>query len=191
MQYHACHMSKSCLVANIVCFFVLALLSLSATAQPANSPEQIPACRRFVQDFYSWYVPFTQKPTNGPAFNLALRNKAEVFSPELLRALKLDSEAQARAKGEIDGIDFDPLVGGLDPADHYTVRQVTVKGDRCFAEVWRDSPTDTTEKSRKPDAVAELAQRAGHWEFVNFHYPEVSRRLAEYLDRLHKQRGQR
>lgn len=169
--------------------FVLAACSFSASAQQSVVPERIPECRRFAQEFYSWYVPFTQRRLNGPASDVALRRKSAVFSPGLLKALRIDSEAQARAKGKIDGLDSDPFVGGQDPADHYAVRQVTTRGDRCFAEVWRDSRTDTSAKSQKPEVVAELAQRAGHWEFVNFYYPDVNADLMSILASLRKDRG--
>jgi hypothetical protein len=181
-------MSNFSRIDHVASFLALVGMSVSVTAQTPSSPQQVQSCRHFAQAFYTWYVPFTQKALNGPAFNVVLRSKAAAFSPELFGALRFDSEAQARAKGEIVGIDFDPFVGGQDPADHYTVRQVTIRGNRCFTEVWRDSPTDTTEKSQKPDAVAELDLREGHWEFVNFHYPAVDADLTSTLALLRKDR---
>ena len=56
-----------------------------------------------------------------------------MFNPALLQALKLDSEAAARAKGEIVGIDFDPFVGGQDADDHYEARRVTWEGTRWLS----------------------------------------------------------
>src|SRR5579872_7505605 len=93
-------------------FAILAIAPGFSTAQVTSTPDQSASCRRFAQAFYDWYVPLLQKQSNGPTSDIALRRKAEMFGPNLLRALKLDSAAQARAKGELVGIDFDPFVGG-------------------------------------------------------------------------------
>ena len=172
-----------------VCGLALAATSLSALAQTSAGPQHIPSCRSFAQGFYTWYVPLTQKDTNRPAFYVALRSKAAVFSPELLRALRNDSKAQARANGDLVGIDFDPFVGGQDPADHYAVRQVTITGNKCFAEVWRDPPTPTPERvSETGSGGRTLALHAGHWEFVNFRYPNVDSDLMGVLTLLRRDR---
>jgi hypothetical protein len=167
---------------------VLATASRYAVAQVSTNPEETSSCRQFAQAFYDWYVPFTQKRMNGPASDIALKRKADMFSQELLRALKIDSGAQARAKGELVGIDFDPFVGSQDPAGHYEVRRVTWRGDRCSVEVWPASPTDTAAKSEKPDVVAELVQEKGHWQFLNFHYPDLKADLIGVLAQLREDR---
>ena len=167
---------------------VLATASRYAVAQVSTHPEETSSCRQFAQAFYDWYVPFTQKRMNGPASDIALKRKADMFSQELLRALKIDSGAQARAKGELVGIDFDPFVGSQDPAGHYEARRVTWRGDRCSVEVWPASPTDTAAKSEKPDVVAELVQEKGHWQFLNFHYPDLKADLVSVLARLREDR---
>ena len=167
---------------------VLATASGHTVAQVPAHPEESAACGRFTQSFYDWYVPFTQKRLNGPAWNIALQRKADLFNPELLRALKIDSEAQARTKGDIVGIDFDPFVGSQDAAGHYEARRVTWKGGRCSVEVWPASPTDRAAKSGNPEVVAELIQDKGHWQFVNFHYPELKTNLVDVLAQLRKDR---
>lgn len=156
----------------LLCCLLTGVGSLSASAQQ-SAQGQVGSCRRFVQEFYDWYVPITQKETGGPASDTALQVKRDAFSPQLFRALKTDSEAQARAKGEIVGLDFDPFVNSQDPADHYEARRLVVKANRCSVEVWRASPSDTAEKSTKPAVVAKLAMSKRHWVFVNFQYPET------------------
>lgn len=145
------------------------------------------SCQRFAQQFYDWYVPFTQKDLPIPAFDVALQRKPTMFSPDVLHALRVDSEAQARAK-ELVGIDFDPFLGSQDPADHYEARHATVKGETCSVEVWRDSPTDTAAKMDKPEAVAELKQQNQNWQFVNFTYAAGGPDLLHLLADLRKQR---
>ena len=167
-------------------------ISLTLLAQVASRPPDSCACRRFVQQFYDWYVPSTKTTTHGRPSDLALQHKPEVFNPDLLRALKADSEAAARAKGEIDGIDFDPFVGGQDPADHYEARRATWRRDNKYSvEVWRASPTDTAAKSGKPDVVADVVLDRGRWQFLNFRYPDVDADLMSILAQLREERRKR
>jgi len=151
--------------------------------QPASS-----SCRNFAQEFYDWYLPFTKKRAQQAAWYLALQRKPEAFNPDLLKALKIDSEASARAKGELVGLDFDPFAGSQDPADRYEARGVAWQGERCSVEIWRASPTDAAAKSGKPDAVAEVVLVRGHWEFQNFRYPETGSNLVSVLAELRAER---
>jgi len=139
----------------LACFVALVVVLGPATAQVSTPSPDIQSCRKFTREFYDWYVPYTQKQLSVPASDVAIRRKPGVFSPSLLEALKADSEAQARAKQEIVGIDFDPFVGGQDPYAHYTIRKVTLKAGKCFAEVWHAAHHDT---ALKPDAIAELTR---------------------------------
>lgn len=170
---------------HLVWILTLAIFPLTAIAQHT---EETPSCKQFAQNFYSWYVPLTQKETNIPAFAVALQHRPAVFDPLLLRALKADFQAQQQAKGELVGIDFDPFVGSQDPTDRYDLRNIRVSGDRCSVEVWRNSPNDTSQKSEKPDAVAKLSRRSGRWFFEDFQYPDMNAALMQVLDTLRKER---
>ena len=177
-----------CYVHPVVCCVSLVVVLLPAAAQVSTPTQDVQSCRQFARQFYDWYVPYTQKRLSGPASDVAIKRKPEVFRPSLLQALKQDSEAQARAKDQIVGIDFDPFVGGQDPYAHYSIRQVTLKTGKCFAEVWHVAVQDTADK---PDAIAELAEQEGHWRFVNFHYPDVNADLVSALSLLRKERGKK
>lgn len=157
-------------------------------AQVAPQSPESSACERFAQEFYNWYVPFTQKRLNTPASDVALQRRPAVFSPQLLRSLKMDSEAQAQAKGELVGLDFDPFLGSQDPADHYEARQATMKSGTCSVGIWRASPTDTAAKMEKPEAVAELKRRNRRWQFVNFRYSVGGPDLLRLLSNLREER---
>jgi hypothetical protein len=169
-------------------FAMIAIFSGPAMAQVPMRKAESSACRKFVQEFYDWYLPLAHKSARQPAWYLALQRKPETFSPDLLKALKIDSEASARAKGELVGLDFDPFVGSQDPADHYQARGVSWQGDRCSVEVWPASPTDAAAKPAKPDAVAEVVLAGGHWEFQNFRYPESGSNLVSVLAELKAER---
>jgi hypothetical protein len=110
-----------------------------------------------------------------------------MFAPTLLRALKADAKAQSQANGELVGLDFDPFVGGQDPADHYDVRNVKLKAGTCFAQVWRNSPTSA--KPTLPDAIAELSKAGGRWQLENFRYPEEKANLVSVLAALRSERA--
>jgi ribosomal protein L21E len=144
------------------------------------------SARDFAQKFYSWYVPIALNEHAGPASDLALKHRSSAFSPELLRALKEDSAAQANSPGEIVGLDFDPFLNSQDPEDRYEVGKVTRKGDSYWVEVYGVR----SGKRMEPVAVlAELVRRNGHWTFVNFHYPGPhGTDLLSLLKRLREER---
>lgn len=168
-------------------YLCLLLFGLCPALAAPQSPERS-SCQRFAQRFYDWYVPYTQKRLHIPASNVALQRRAIAFSPQLLHALKIDSEAQAQAKGELVGLDFDPFLGSQDPADHYEARHATVKNGTCSVGVWRASPTDTAARMDGPEAVAELKQQNGGWRFVNFTYPVGGSDLLHLLANLRQER---
>jgi hypothetical protein len=175
---------------RIIIFFWLVCGAgvILATAQRTEQPDAS-SCRRFAQQFYDWYAPLTQKEAATPSWDVALEQKSELFSAQLVKLLKADSLARSKAQGELVGLDFDPFVGGQDPADHYDVRRVSVKsGTNCFVQVWRNSPNDTSEKSLKPDVVAALLLGNANWHFVNFRYPAVNTDLLKTLAQLRRDR---
>lgn len=146
-------------------FFLMGPSSLRAQAR--NPRDFQKSCRNFVQGFYDWYVPKALKEGSGHAWDLALKNKGYVFSSEVSRLLKEDSEAQAKVAGEIVGLDFDPFLNSQDLGERYVVGDVTPKDDSYWAEVYA---IRSGNKSEKPVAVPELVFKDGRWLFVNFHY---------------------
>lgn len=118
---------------------------------------------------------------------MALKLRARSFSPNLFRALRIDAEAQARTKGEIVGIDFDPFLGSQDPANRYEVRAVAQRGSVCSVEVWH-LPTDPTMGATHPEVIADLTLVQGGWQFSNFRYPDIDSDLLTVLARLEADR---
>jgi hypothetical protein len=159
-----------------ICAGVFLFLALSWTV--AGSPPDLQkSCRDFVQGFYDWYVPKALKVNVRPA-NLVLKYKSSAFSPELVRALQEDSEAQAKSPHQLVGLDFDPFLNSQDPSQRYVVGNVTVKGDRYWVEVYSIT---LGKRSPKPDVVPELMLKDGQWIFMNFHYGKSERSADENL----------
>jgi hypothetical protein len=148
---------------------VLVATSCPLRAQGKGRNDIQKSCRNFVKQFYDWYVPQALpqelKKRSGPASDLALQYKSYVFSPELLRQLREDSEAQAKAK-EIVGLDFDPFLNTQDPDKGYAIGKITYKDNRCEVEIYG---TRSGQRSGQ-HVVPELTLKNGRWLFVNFHY---------------------
>jgi Protein of unknown function (DUF3828) len=141
---------------------VLALAG-SLQAGAADSP------REFVQAFYNWYVPVTGQNNPVAAWDVALKDRSALFSPELLRLLKEDSAARAKAVGDIVGLDFDPFLSSQDPGQRYEVGGITQKGAAWLVEI---TDVRNGKKIEKPCVVVELSHQDGRWLFVNFHYED-------------------
>jgi hypothetical protein len=158
---------------------VAVLLSGCRQGQTTDKAAEDLSCRHFVQDFYAWYVPSLQQMD---APERAVQNKPELFMATLLQSLKDDFTAQAKSK-EIDGMDFDPFVGGQDFGNQYDTGQTTLTGNRCSVEVWHSSSSGLA-PSTKPDVVAELVRDQAGWRFSNFRYPDLKTDLIRVLASL-------
>jgi hypothetical protein len=156
------------------CIFLLTVfcfLRSDGLGQSRPRPNLEKSCRKFVQEFYDWYVPkaASDDKNPGPASDLELKRWHASFSAELYRLLREDSAAQAKAD-EIVGLDSDPFLWTQDPGDPpgdpYIASKVKRKGDSYWIEVYRVS---AGKKSEKPAVTPELVFKNGHWIFVNFH----------------------
>ncbi|MFZ0820466.1 MAG: carboxypeptidase regulatory-like domain-containing protein [Candidatus Acidiferrales bacterium] len=135
----------------------------------AQNPQEAPASlANFVQEFYDWYVPIALRDNAKPSMEIALKEKPAAFGPELFRALKEDSEAQAKAR-EIVGLDFDPFLNSQDPDESYVVAKITQM--KCSYWVGVHS-LSSGKKSDEPVVFAEIEQKGEGWQFINFHYPD-------------------
>src|SRR5438046_203437 len=93
---------------------------LIACSLQAQSRKEADSGRAAVQHFYDWYVPRAANSRGRDMLMVAAVNGPLRFDHELVRWLRIDSIAQARATGEIDGLDGDPYLNAQDPCDVYT-----------------------------------------------------------------------
>jgi hypothetical protein len=150
----------------LLLFVTLVVSARPTFAQAPSEHETQQSCRKFVQDFYDWYL---TKALAGklpsPSSKLALQRKPEVFSTELYRRLKEDRDAQDKTPGELVGLDFDPFLNSQDPSPYFTVVGITRKGASYWVDVY-----GVDSGKRQEHVIPELVQQNGHWVFVNFHY---------------------
>lgn len=153
----------------------------------AGASAEEASCRRFVGEFYAWYV---AQSKHGEPLLAALRRRKSNFSPELIRRLSEDREAAARNPNEIVGLDFDPVLNAQDFASRYLTGRVTHTGRRYRVEVygvWSGKRTEI------PEVTPELRREGGRWVFTNFLYRQDKKSddLLSLLTRLKTDRQKR
>lgn len=141
------------------------LATIAILPSVAQNTAVTKSATEFVRTFYAWYVPLALK---SDATETTLRNKPQVLSPELYRALKGYYETEAKSKGETVGLDFDPFLNSQDPCPNFEVGQANARGNRIQVEIYG---VCSGKKSEKPDLVAEVTHDHGVWKFTNFLYP--------------------
>lgn len=122
----------------------------------------------FVQSFYNWYGGIAIKDESANMLELAVAKKASSFAPPLLKSLKEDLAAQAKAEGEIVGLDFDPVLSiNGDPAQKYSAKPAKSPAGKTMVDVFETRGGKT---STKPVVSVELAKSGGSWAISNIHY---------------------
>jgi len=160
-----------------LCLIALCTIALPALAQTSGAAAAKKTPRHFVQEFYDWYTPVAQREKGVPGWEIAIKDRRSAFSRELVTELKEDFEVQSNCK-EIVGIDFDPFLNNQDPAQRYEVAEIRQDGRIFRADVYG---VQSGERGKKPDVIAEFIEKAGHFNFVNFHYPESDTNLLAVL----------
>jgi hypothetical protein len=146
--------------------------------------KNIKSVRRFVQDFYDWYAPKAATDTPGGAWEMAIKAKSSAFEPKLLQALREDVATQAKAAGELVGLDFDPLLDSQDPEGRYVVGNASRRGRIYLVSIYSVPKGKTPPKAA---VVAELEVQNGRWRYINFLY-SGNQNLLSILKALKKSR---
>jgi hypothetical protein len=125
------------------------------------------SCRKFVQNFYDWYVSNDTAATisQAPLWDVVLTRKPEVLSSELRQRLEKDRDAGSKCKGEICSLDFDPFLFTQDPSAHFEAFSVRRKGSKYWVDVY-----GMESGRRREHVMPELVLQDNHWTFLNFHY---------------------
>jgi hypothetical protein len=99
------------------------------TSQPDSQADSV---RRFVQQFYDWYVPLVvpHRPDQNVDSTVQLRDA--FLDTALVRELDEDLAAKKKAPpGELEGINFDPFLNSQDPCPRY-VAGLAQRGERDY-----------------------------------------------------------
>lgn len=155
------------MVMQVWCSLILSLAFVLPSTGAQVTADINKSSREFVERFYQWYVPSLLHRGRFHSWNIALRYKRSAFSPQLIELLTANSDAQAACR-DLVGLDFDPFLNSQDPAEHYVVGGIAQRGQTFEADIY---PVWSGKQREKPDVTAELAEKDGHWLFVNFHYP--------------------
>ena len=151
----------------------MALFS-TVNAQPSIKDKE--DVKAFVQKFYDWYVVLYTAPINKKhpvcSCEIPVKQRPGYFDPRLRKALMDDYAAQAKAKGEIVGLDSDPFLGGQDIGLGYQTGNVKNIGDKLLVDI-HDITKGKSEKEKLAApivVVAELAKSKEHFVFTNFFF---------------------
>lgn len=165
---------------------VTASISCSQSGVASGAGQEVQACK-FVQSFLDWYVPNSRAAKGAADWIAMLKSRQTSFQSPLWQALREDSEAQAKSKGEIVGVDFDPFLNSQDPATSYVAGSVRRLGKEFRVEIVPKGHSSPPESAR---VSAEVVKTNGGWQFSNFYYPEKWN-LRSVLAALKKERGGR
>jgi hypothetical protein len=146
---------------------ILPFYAQTVSCQTSSEQETQKSCREFVQAFYDWYL--SKEAASGnpsmPSVDAVLKRNRNILSPELYQRLNTDLDAEARCRGEICGLDFDPFLNSQDPSAQFKAASVKHKGSSYWVDVY-----GIESGQRREHIVPELVQQDGRWIFVNFHY---------------------
>jgi hypothetical protein len=126
------------------------------------------SARKFVQDFYTWYMQVENEDHDLSPTEFALKMKPRLFSDAIIKGLQKDIAVQAKSPDYIVGIDFDPFLNAQDTCEPYNTGKVTVAGNSYHVEVYGQG---SCEHRKQPDVVAAVEKQNGSWVFVDFYYP--------------------
>jgi hypothetical protein len=161
---------------RVTAFLLLALLLatlLSAQAPkatktpPKTSDELRDECKKFVQEFYEWYLPKATADVNkqgGTAEALALKKRPEDFSRALKSALTADAAATAKST-ELVGLDGDPFLNCQDCPKKVKYGEPKLTGYKCQVPLYfmQDNVPD-----EQAHVIAEAMYTQKRWVFTNF-----------------------
>ena len=165
---------------------MLIAVTMSSSAYAANpgTGAEADSAKKFVQDFYTWYLQEEKTDRNISLDAFAIKTKPLWFSQEIIEGLDEDEAAAAKSPDEIVGLDFDPFLNAQDVCEPYRPGKVTAAGSTYQVEIFGTCPEP---HSKQPDVIAVVEKRNGAWVFVDFIYPSNGD-LFSVLQELKKER---
>ena len=171
------------LVATGFMLFAITMVCPAYAAKPGTGADTDSA-KKFVQDFYTWYLQEEKTDRNISLDTFAIKTKPQWFSKEIIEGLNEDEAAGAKSPDEVVGLDFDPFLNAQDVCEPYKPGKVTAAGSTYQVEIFGTCPEPN---SKQPDVIAVVEKRNGAWVFVDFIYPSNGD-LFSVLQELKKER---
>ena len=182
---------------RISAFLLIALLLPTFAAAQASKPTRTPPktadelrddCKKFVQDFYEWYIPKATADVSkqgSTAEALALKKRPDDFSRALRYALTGNASASAKST-EVVGLDGDPFLNCQDCPKKVKYGEPRLTGYKCQVGLYfmRDNVPE-----EKPHVVAEAMYTQKRWVFTNFLDGDGGDDLMTILQKLKQQRA--
>jgi hypothetical protein len=176
----------------LIALFIPSLLTAQATkatrTPPKTADELREECKKFVQDFFDWYVPKASADVNkqgGTAEALALKKRPDDFSRALRFALTGDASASAKST-EVLGLDGDPFLNCQDCPKKVKFGDPKLTGYKC--QVALHFMQDNVPEEN-PHVIAEAMYTQKRWVFTNFLDPDGGEDLLSTLQKLKQDRA--
>jgi hypothetical protein len=160
-----------------------------ATKTPPKTADELrDECKKFVQDFYDWYLPKATADVNkqgSTAEALALKKRSDDFSRALKYALMKDSASSAHST-EVVGLDGDPFLNCQDCPKKVKYGDPKLTGYKCQVPLYFMQDNVPEEK---PHVTAEAMYTQKRWVFTNFLDPDGGDDLLTTLQKLKADRS--
>jgi hypothetical protein len=147
---------------------LLAAQSTKATKTPPKTSDELrEECKKFVQDFYDWYLPKATADVNkqgSTAEVLALKKRPDDFSRALKSALLTDAAASTKST-EVVGLDGDPFLNCQDCPKKVKFGEPKLTGYKCQVGLYFMQDNVPEEQ---PHVIAEAMYTQKRWVFTNF-----------------------
>ena len=155
------------LIALLLPTFVNAQATKSARTPAKTADELREDCKKFVQEFYEWYLPKASGDVakqGSSAEALALKKRPDDFSRALKYALMKDSVASAQSN-EVVSLDGDPFLNCQDCPKKVKYGEPKLTGYKCQVPLYFMQDNVAEEKAH---VIAEAMFTQKRWVFTNF-----------------------
>jgi hypothetical protein len=137
----------------------------SAAASPQSDSA---AAHNFVQGFYDWYTPLSQRKSPDPARFAVLNAANQYLEASLAKSLREDS--LARTSRSRDFLDLDPFLDSDDPCPRYKVTEVRPSGAGFRVRVTPVCPNASWQANQPQRPVVEVLRAGDGWRIANVYY---------------------
>ena len=147
--------------------FIHAQATKATKIPPKTSDELREECKKFVQDFYEWYLPKATADVNKQGSTgeaLALKKRPDDFSRALKYALMQDSGAASKST-EVVGLDGDPFLNCQDCPKKVKYGDPKLTGYKCQVPLYFMQDNVPEEQAH---VIAEAMYTQKRWVFTNF-----------------------